>query len=190
MTHFRFRELIVLFSIGNRSWPLVLYGDDTLLTRKCRALSSLITGIELLNTRQPALIVRARDTTVTSDLGVSRVPGEPSIYVTAVPGGWSVSALSQAIVRSTQNNLSNSRHFLRKHSGHPATSWSLLKLPSNFALPGWLGHWFETAVDLTQHASATDWLSGSLYSHRFHHVSRWVGQLKCVRYDMIGVMWL
>lgn len=87
MTHFRFRELIVLFSIGKRSWPLVLYGDDTLLTRKCRALSSLITGIELLNTRQPALIVRARDTTVTSDLGVSRVPGEPSIYVTAVPGG-------------------------------------------------------------------------------------------------------
>lgn len=174
MAHFRFRELIVLFSIGKLSWPLV-YGDDTLLTRKYRALSSLITGVELLNTRQPVLIICAWDTTATSDLGVPRVPGELSIYVTVVLGGWSVSALSQAIVRSTQYNLSNSRHFLGKRSGHPATSWSLLKLPSNLALTGWLGHRFEVAVDLIQHATATNWLSGSLYSHHFHHVSRWVG---------------
>lgn len=86
MAHFRFRELIVLFSIGKLSWPLV-YGDDTLLTRKYRALSSLITGVELLNTRQPVVIICARDTTVTSDLGVPRVPGELSIYVTVVLGG-------------------------------------------------------------------------------------------------------
>lgn len=65
------------------------YTEMTLLTRKCRALSSLITGIELLSTRQPVLIIRARDTTVTSDLGVSRVPGELSIYVTVVLG-WMI----------------------------------------------------------------------------------------------------